>query len=137
MSIQALLDARLQTLGTRIANNLGNADELIKEFAQTATARYSAVGSTDPGGGVIGATETQVHTLVNGSITIPAGCKIIYLVCQLGTVILTTTDILNTGNATHTLTEGDYINLEYAGSAGHGEIAIDATSGTLLIAITK
>ena len=137
MTAQAILDARLATLSTRIANGTGNLDELVREFAATAQARYTATGATTGDGEVLGATQTQFHQLAGSSVTIPAGCKIIYLVCSTGPVTVTGADILNLGSASKNLATGEYINLEYSGSAGHGEIIVDATSGAVDITITK
>jgi len=132
----AILDARLATLATRISERNGNLDELIREFAVTATARYSAAG-TNNDAGAIGVAQTQFHTLTGASVTIPLGCKIVYLVCVSGSVTVTGADILSVGNASKTLSQHEYINLEYPGPTGHGEIVVDATSGSVAITITK
>lgn len=132
----AILDARLATLATRISQGTGNLDELVREFATTATARYSAAG-TNNDGGAIGVAQTQFHTLAGASVTVPAGCKIVYLVCLSGNVTVTGADILSVGDASQTLGQNEYINLEYPGPTGHGEIIVDATSGSVKIVITK
>lgn len=134
--IQALLDAHMATIATRIVERNGNMDELISQFATYAMARSSSSGSVDNQGNIVGGTKTQIFTANNEVINIPSGCKLIYLLCKTHTTILETEKIILEAPSTYTMSAGEFLNLEYPGAGGHGAITVNST-GETVISLTR
>lgn len=137
--IQALLDAHMATIATRIINRNGNMDELISQFATYAMARSSSSGSVDNQGNIVGGTKTQIFTVSNNTIEIPSGCKLIYLLCKTETTTLTTPEnekIILSAPSTYTMSAGEFLNLEYPGAGGHGAITVNSI-GETVISLTR
>lgn len=137
MTISAFLDAYLEQLSNKVLNNPANMEAALKELATVATARSASSGAST-NGEIIGGTKTQIFKATDSNITIPNGCKLIYMYCQVGSCTITSQNVLGAGvgNTTYTLEAGESLNLEYPGVGGHGSLTLDV-AGTTAISVTR